>query len=526
MNRRSRIAVACRSVFVLLTAAASVLSGRCVFAASTPPAIVYEPSPKAFGFIVGDNVTLTAFASGSATLSFQWQFNGTNIARATNSNVTSETTANSWLTLTNLQTIDAGNYRVLVRNSYGSITSSVATLYLFDGMVALPRPEDALDRWYRREATLPTKIRYVGGMFVGVGTNGMILTSPDGRSWARQNSGTTADLRGVAYGANNAGQLLYVVVGRQATVLISTNATNWTAVFPTNYCDLNDVAAGPGGRFVATTERRSLSQPNLIRSLDGTNWIDIKFPAPSGEPSTVAYTSWRIVPAGNGFLTSGASPGGGYGFEIWRSVNGSVNWTLAGNASQYVTGIAAGNGRFVMVGWEGYPRVSTDNGASWATSFDTNVCANPAIGVCFGGEDIAFGNGLFVSARRGLLTTTDGLTWRQRTILLSENVTGIAYGKNTFVVVLGSGLPATIPSGIYQSESVENSILTPAYNAVSNSVTFRISGDIGDVYRLQSSTNLVQWSDRRTFTNAAWTTDVVEPVAADAPRLFYRTVSP
>jgi hypothetical protein len=53
-------------------------------------------------------------------MSYQWNFNGTNIAAATNAT----------LILTNLQLNQAGNYAVLVTNAYGSLTSSNAALTL------------------------------------------------------------------------------------------------------------------------------------------------------------------------------------------------------------------------------------------------------------------------------------------------------------------------------------------------------------------------------------------------------------
>jgi hypothetical protein len=57
-------------------------------------------------------------ANGTEPLSYQWNFNGTNIDGA----------ANTTLTLTNVQASQAGNYAVLVTNAYGSVLSSNAML--------------------------------------------------------------------------------------------------------------------------------------------------------------------------------------------------------------------------------------------------------------------------------------------------------------------------------------------------------------------------------------------------------------
>ena len=64
--------------------------------------------------------TFGVAAGGTSPLSYQWNFNGLNIAAATNAT----------LVLTNLQSNQAGNYAVLVTNAYGVLISSNATLTL------------------------------------------------------------------------------------------------------------------------------------------------------------------------------------------------------------------------------------------------------------------------------------------------------------------------------------------------------------------------------------------------------------
>ncbi|MCG3149152.1 MAG: hypothetical protein PCFJNLEI_02611 [Verrucomicrobiae bacterium] len=67
---------------------------------------------------VGSNVTFHAGVAGYAPLAFQWRHNGTNIAGATT----------SALTLSNVQTADAGNYDLVITNVLGATTSAVARL--------------------------------------------------------------------------------------------------------------------------------------------------------------------------------------------------------------------------------------------------------------------------------------------------------------------------------------------------------------------------------------------------------------
>ena len=55
-------------------------------------------------------------------MSYQWLQNGTNIVSGTNAS----------LTITNAQFTDAGNYQLVVSNSYGAVASAVAVLTVND----------------------------------------------------------------------------------------------------------------------------------------------------------------------------------------------------------------------------------------------------------------------------------------------------------------------------------------------------------------------------------------------------------
>ena len=81
-----------------------------------PPSLLSQPSNR-YADQRG-SITMRVSAAGAAPLKYQWRFNGANISLATNST----------LTLTNIQTTNAGSYTVVVTNSSGSITSSIATL--------------------------------------------------------------------------------------------------------------------------------------------------------------------------------------------------------------------------------------------------------------------------------------------------------------------------------------------------------------------------------------------------------------
>jgi hypothetical protein len=95
------------------------IGGKCV---PVPPAIYTQPTNQAV--VAGGVVNFSVAAAGTAPLSYQWRFGGTNLAGATNTT----------LTLTNVQMSQAGNYSVAVTNFYGAVLSSNALLTVAVGM--------------------------------------------------------------------------------------------------------------------------------------------------------------------------------------------------------------------------------------------------------------------------------------------------------------------------------------------------------------------------------------------------------
>ena len=66
----------------------------------------------------GTNVSFSVFATGPGTLRYQWRLNGANVSGATNTT----------LILANVQPSNAGDYRVIITNANGGVTSVVAKL--------------------------------------------------------------------------------------------------------------------------------------------------------------------------------------------------------------------------------------------------------------------------------------------------------------------------------------------------------------------------------------------------------------
>ena len=96
-----------------VTSAVAILT---VTGGVVPPMITTEPTSQTV--FQNSSATFNVAASGTMPLTYQWQFNGTNLPGATD----------TAFTRTNAQRADAGNYSVMVTNSAGSATSGPVTL--------------------------------------------------------------------------------------------------------------------------------------------------------------------------------------------------------------------------------------------------------------------------------------------------------------------------------------------------------------------------------------------------------------
>jgi uncharacterized lipoprotein YddW (UPF0748 family) len=108
---------------VITNVAGTVTSNPAFLIVNLPPTLGVQPQSQSAK--VGTDVTFSVQADGTEPLNYQWRFNGTNLAGATESS----------FTRTQVQTNQAGTYSVLVTNVAGSMTSSNATL-----AVTLPQP--------------------------------------------------------------------------------------------------------------------------------------------------------------------------------------------------------------------------------------------------------------------------------------------------------------------------------------------------------------------------------------------------
>jgi Bacterial Ig domain/Immunoglobulin domain/Immunoglobulin I-set domain len=106
----------------------STNSANAILTVLFPPEITIEPHNQLAR--PGCTITFSSGATGTPPLAYQWQFDGTNLPSATNTD----------LTMIGVQTTNFGNYALIARNAYGTATSAVAVLALDH----LPVPGDVV----------------------------------------------------------------------------------------------------------------------------------------------------------------------------------------------------------------------------------------------------------------------------------------------------------------------------------------------------------------------------------------------
>jgi Immunoglobulin I-set domain len=85
-----------------------------IYLPNSPPAFAAEPQDVSV--IVGSNATLRAEVIGTPPLTLQWWHDGVRVTNGTG----------PFLSLRNVQGVDAGRYQLTVSNNFGSVTSTVS----------------------------------------------------------------------------------------------------------------------------------------------------------------------------------------------------------------------------------------------------------------------------------------------------------------------------------------------------------------------------------------------------------------
>ena len=170
--------------------AGAVTSAVATLTVLVPPAIVAQPQSQTV--TQGGTAAFSLTATGTAPLSYQWRFNGTNLSGGTL----------SYYTLGNVRTNKSGNYTVTVTNGAGMVTSAVATLTVLVPTVAQPGYFDSITLQAGGSVRL---------CMTGTPGSSYVLEGTEWVDWVTlwTNSSTDGCLQWADSSATNAGQRFY-----------------------------------------------------------------------------------------------------------------------------------------------------------------------------------------------------------------------------------------------------------------------------------------------------------------------------
>jgi len=259
----------------------------------------------------GDSLTFSIIGLFITNVSYQWQFNGTNISGATNAT----------LTLSSVNSTDNGNYDVVISNANGTVTSLAASFAVAQPpLIDFTSPQTTNVNWINQNETLSVSASAVGQ-----------LDYPLSYQW--QFNGTNIS------GATNSAYSIYNIIPTNEgsyTVIVtnalgSTNATfvellalpgmaeNWgdnshgECNRPASLTNALSIAAG-AYHSVVVTDSNTIQQWGQLS--DGTNFYTL------GSP-----------PSGSNFLSVAASRG----HDLALTSSGSVtNWGLTNDPANFV----------------------------------------------------------------------------------------------------------------------------------------------------------------------------------------------
>lgn len=457
------------------TVTSSVVTLALVDAGS--PIIVTNPVGNTIN--AGGTATFSTIAIGAAPLGYQWWLAHTNSGQA--GPITEAT--NIFYAVTNAQATSAGNYFAIVSNALGSATSSIAVL-----TVRLP-PTITND--------LPASISTNTGANV-LFTVGVTGTAPFGYRWRFQNGISDTTLG-----------------GNQNSLTLNNVTTNHNA----------------GNYFVIVTNMAGSVTSRVATLTISDVRVGI---APSIVTNPVSRT---IIVGGSTNFTVGAVGDAPLGYQWWLTQTNTGQSTAtngpipdATNTFYSVINAQATNagGYFVVVTnsfGAATSRIATltVSEAPIITNQPVDITNNAYTTVCFS----VGATGTAPLAYQWRFNGTNSVIGTTNPLILC-GVTSNNIGSY-FVIVNNS--VGSVTSRVATLNVVYNPSLTPAqlwllsHSGISGDGLI-IAMEAGKNYRVQSTTNLRDWTDITNFLSASTLMAFTNSLSTNANFMFYRVVSP
>lgn len=273
-------------------------------------------------------------------------------------------------------------------------------------------------------------VAYGNDQFVSVDGGGNIYDSPDGINWTLTASTGTGD--GTGLGAITYGNGMFVAAGANGTIVISVNGTcKWTQIESDTTSSLYGITYGNGTFLAVGFDGIALSSmlPGVASLPVDMGWS--LAPTVTNDLASITYNS-----SDDRFLAVGGS-------SSFFSPRG-IQWSPGANglASADLTGVAAGNTRFVAVDYTGNTYISSD-GTDWTYEADNGA----------GLSGIAYGAGRFVAVgpAGNILTASSvaigDIPWTSADAGVSQDLNAVAFCYVQFVAVGAGGIILTSSDG-------------------------------------------------------------------------------
>lgn len=314
----------------------------------------------------------------------------------------------------------------------------LASLGSFGERYAFGGPFDSWVMRHTNPSSYFTGVTFGKGLYVVVGQQGQVLTSPDAITWTSRESGTTTWIGDVEFGND-----LFVAVGQNGLILISSDGVSWTPRTSDTTANFNRLRF-INDRFIAVGD-----QSTVASSTDGINWTIQHPPGP-----------FRLynVNCGNGLYVIVGQ------YDPILISTDAISWEPRYIGVTHAGDVTYGNGVFVISGYQGLVVTSAD-GANW-TRRDSLPTAGTA--------GLAFAQGTFVGAGHGVFSSDDGINWTQR-FYGAPVFWNVKYVNGTFIAVGESG--GILQSGIVALPQSPSIVAAPQSRSVPSgaNVTFSVA---------------------------------------------------
>jgi hypothetical protein len=468
----------------------ATISGKC----GLPPSILVQPRSQTV--TAGTNASFSVIAGGRQPLSYQWMRNGAPLAGATN--IT--------LNVSNVQPSQGGSYSVRLTNSVGSGTSSNALLkvdvvFAFGNGLPLTNTYNSFG--------VPVTVQLQNAY-----SNGLIFYTLDGSAptfTSTEYSGPfvvsrNAMLRALGYRPDffESGELDPLTIAILPAYTLTAGAIGGGSVtlsppggvYPSNTTVSLTATPAPGWNFLqwlgdgagtSPMANVTMSRNRNVQAVFGTT-VNI---TAAGSGSVALSPPGGMYPYGT-IVALTAIPQAGSYFGLWgNAASGNVNplYFTVTNANPTVSALFAGlaGGQVALtVAPDGRGRVTvTPRANSYSTGAAVTLAATPDAGQSF----------------LGWTGDASG----------ASNPLSLAMDQSKVITASFSKRPAL-------------NATPPLSGMTDQGFRFTLDGDFGSVYRVDSSTGLVNWLPLMTVTNPSGKVQVVDPGGTNAPRRFYRAM--